>query len=60
MDGPTSILNTVLQMQLPAVYREAQEAAYGALRWYMINANNPVMLGSEQETEEVLARAWAL
>ena len=60
MDGPTSILATELQMQLPAIYREAQEAAYGALRWYMINANNPVMLGSEQETEQVLALAWAL
>ena len=60
MDGPTSILATELQAPLPAIYREAQEAAYGALRWYMINANNPVILGSEQETEDLLALAWAL
>lgn len=56
---PNIILITVDQMRFPMNFPK-EEAAYGALRWYMINANNPVMLGSEQETAQVLARAWAL
>lgn len=61
-DGNDEILPQLaseLQRPLPATYQPAQQAAYGALRWYERNANNPVILTIQDENQEQLARVWA-
>ena len=62
-DGINEILPQLaseLQRPLPATYQSAQAASYAALRWYEINANNPVILTSADENQDRLAKAWAL
>ena len=59
MEGLNSKLNTDLQVTLPPEYQPAQAAAYAAVRMYELNSNNPVILTSEEENTERLAKVWA-